>query len=450
MPMRPTPGSHLPLPSLALLLVWGLVCAPLASAEPPAPEPSPSARPLRVLFIGNSYTYNNNLPALVEGLAASATPPVRLKTRAVTQPGVRLQQHWERGEALAALRQSPWDYVVLQEQSTLGLLLIEGRHEVNDPELAFHPYARRFAEEARKVGAQPLFLLTWARRDTPESQSRLTQAYMSVARELGAPIIPAGLAWARAREEDPSAVLYHRDGSHPSAAGSYLTASTLYTTLTGRSPMGLASTLTGHPMPEGVLNPAKTVTLVSLTPEQAEPLQRVAWETYEELRQSGGYVEVQPPSPELPTLPEGEPLELQALIGTWQGEMRFYSEEAGQSPASLHLALKQAGAQLAGTVRIVFANGKTEGPFSLEALAVEPSRVRFSTRLLSKGRGKVEHEAVLTSEGLVGLARYENPRTHDRYVGTWKLQRPEAPTAPPAPPEEAVPAAPPPTSPEPP
>ncbi len=421
--MRSTPGPQLPLSLLTTFVVWSLVCVPVAAAETP-PETPPPARPLSVLFIGNSYTYNNNLPALVEGLAASATPSQRIRTRAVTQPGVRLQQHWDRGEALAALKQGPWDYVVLQEQSTLGLLLIEGRHEVNDPELAFHPYARRFAEEARKVGAQPLFLLTWARRDTPESQARLTQAYMSVARELGAPIIPAGLAWARVRQEYPDVVLYHQDGSHPSPIGSYLTASALYATLTGSSPVGLASTITGHPRPEGVLNPQKTVTLVSLSPEQAERLQRVAWATYEELRQSGGYVEVQPPTPGLPTLPEGQPMEPTALLGTWQGEMRFYSQEAGQSPSTLHLVLKQAGAQLAGTVRIVFANGQTEGPFPLEALTVEPSRLRFSTPLLSQGRGKVEHEAVLTPEGLVGLARYENPRNHDRYVGTWKLQRP--------------------------
>ena len=272
---------------------------------------------------------------------------------------------------------------------------------------------------------------------------------MSVARELGAPIIPAGLAWARVRQEDPDVVLYHEDGSHPAPAGSYLTASTLYATLTGSSPVGLSSTLTGHPMPEGVLNPARTVTLASLGPEQAERLQRVAWTTYEQLRQSGGYVEVQPPSPELPTLPEGQPLEPTTLLGSWQGEMRFYSQEAGQSPAMLHLALKQAGAHLGGTVRIVFANGQTEGPFSLEALSMEASRLRFSTPLLSKGRGKVEHEAVLTAEGLVGLARYENPRNHDRYVGTWKLHRPElssgaavAPTTPREPPAAQSTAAP--------
>ncbi len=419
--MSPFSGPRFSRSLPLILVVFGLSCLPRAVAGPSAP------RPLRVLFIGNSYTYNNNLPAQLVALAQSATPPVPIQTRTVAQPGVRLQQHWERGEALAALRQGPWDYVVLQEQSTLGLLLIEGRHEVNDPDRAFHPYARRFAEEARKVGAQPLFLLTWARRDTPESQARLTQAYMSVAREMGAPIIPAGLAWARVRQEHPDLALYHQDGSHPSPAGSYLTACALYATLTGRSPVGLATVLTGHPMPEGVLNPSKRVTLASLTPQEAEHLQRTAWATYEELRQSGGYVEVQPPGPELPTLPEGHPLVVAQLLGEWEGEMRFYSQEAGQSPATLHLVLKQEGERLGGSVRIVFPNGQKEGPFQLEALAVEPSRLRFATPLLSQGRGKVEHEAVLTPDGLVGLARYEDPRNLDRYVGTWRLHRHGAP-----------------------
>jgi hypothetical protein len=421
--MKPVSSPRFPRSLPLILVAWGLLCLPQAVAAPAPP------RPLRVLFIGNSYTYNNNLPAQLEAMARSATPPVPLETRTVARPGVRLQQHWERGDALAALHQGPWDYVVLQEQSTLGLLLIEGRHEVNDPDRAFHPYARRFAEEARKVGAQPLFLLTWARRDTPESQARLTQAYMSVAREIGAPIIPAGLAWARARQEHPDLVLYHQDGSHPSPAGSYLTACALYATLTGSSPVGLASVLTGHPMPEGVLNPAKKVKLVSLSSPEAELLQRMAWSTYEELRQSGGYVEVEPPAPALPSLPEGQPLAPPQLLGEWEGQMRFYSQEAGQSPATLHLALKRQGEQLGGTVRIVFPNGQKEGPFLLEGLAVEPSRLRFATPLLSQGRGKVEHEVVLTAEGLVGLARYENPRNLDRYVGTWRLHREGAPVS---------------------
>jgi hypothetical protein len=410
-------------PCLALLLVVLAVSGPLLAPPVAAAEPSP-ARPLRVLFIGNSYTYNHNLPGLLEGLARSATPPLRLQTRAITRAGVRLQQHWDRGEALAALRQGRWDYVVLQEQSTLGLRLIEGRHAVNDPELTFHPSARRFAQEARKVGAQPLFLLTWARRGTPESQALLTQAYMSVAQETGAPVVPAGLAWERSRQELPALELYHTDGSHPSPAGSYLTAACLYAALTGSSPEGLPATVSGHPSPEGVMDMSRTVTLVSLSADEAGHLQRVAWSTYAALRERGGYMAVGPLPPEpLPSLPEALPLEPAALPGTWEGELRFYSEEAGQSPAVLQLVLKARGTGLSGTARIRFANGQHEGPVGLEGLTVESSRLRFTTPVLGQARGRVEHEAVLTPEGLTGRALYENPRNHDRYVGTWRLQR---------------------------
>jgi hypothetical protein len=421
--MRPSPtrGPRFILPLLLTLAVGGLACAPrVASATPPA-------RPLRVLFIGNSYTYNNNLPELVEGLARSATPPLPLETRAVTRAGVRLRQHWEKGEALAALQEGPWDYVVIQEQSTLGLWIIEGRHEVLEPEHSFYPYARRFVEEARKVGAKPLLMLTWARKETPESQPRLTHAYMTLGRELDVPVIPTGLAWERVRQEHPEVELFHPDGSHPSPAGSYLMASTLYATITGQPPLGLTPAISGHPRREMVVDTSKTVMLAELEPERAELLQRTAWSTYEALREAGGYVKVQPSMPALPTLPEAQPLQILELLGEWQGEMRFYSQEAGQMPATLHLALKQVDNHLEGSARVVFKDGKEEGPFALEAPVMEPSRLRFITPMQSKSSARVEHEAVLTPEGLRGLARFENPRTQDRYVGTWRLQRPEVP-----------------------
>jgi hypothetical protein len=423
---RPAPGPRGLLPLLLTLAVGGLACAPRVAAA------TPSARPLRVLFIGNSYIHNNNLPALVEGLARSATPPRQLETRAVTRAGVRLRQHWEKGDALAALQEGPWDYVVLQEQSTLGLLLIEGRHEVHDPEPSFYPYARRFVAEARKVGAQPLLMLTWARRESPESQPRLTHAYMTLARELEVPVIPAGLAWERVRQEHPEVELFHPDGSHPSPAGSYLVAATLYATITRQSPLGLTATISGHPRRELGVDTSRTVTLAALRPEQAELLQRTAWASYEALRKAGGYLKVQPPAPALPTLPQSEPLQILELLGEWQGELRFYSQEAGQTPATLHLSLRQVGNHLEGSARVVFQDGQEEGPFALEAPVMEPSRLRFLTPLQNKSSGKVEHEAVLTAEGLRGMARYENTRNKDRYVGTWRLQRQELAASAPA------------------
>src|SRR5215216_2269984 len=74
--------------------------------------------PLHVLFIGNSYTFVNNLPRLVAALAANEARP--LQTESVTEGGATLKLHWQKGDALRAIRQGHWDYVVLQEHSTLG------------------------------------------------------------------------------------------------------------------------------------------------------------------------------------------------------------------------------------------------------------------------------------------------------------------------------------------
>ena len=61
------------------------------------------------------------------------------------------------------------------------------------------------------------------------------------------------------------------------------------------------------------------------TQEHLQTLLEQQEATYEELRQSGGYVEVQPPAPGLPTLPEGQPVEPNALLGAWQGKNRSWS-----------------------------------------------------------------------------------------------------------------------------
>ena len=77
-------------------------------------------RATRVLFIGNSYTYFNNLPA-VFARVAEATGAGPVEVGMVAPGGTRLVDHWTRGEARATFGASRWDVVVLQDQSTLGV-----------------------------------------------------------------------------------------------------------------------------------------------------------------------------------------------------------------------------------------------------------------------------------------------------------------------------------------
>ena len=245
---------------------------------------APAARPLRLLFIGNSYTYVNNLPEVFTGLAVAGHHQV--ETVMVAPGGWRLQDHWEKGEAPKILHDGRWDYVVLQEQSTLATnFLLDGKPRVKD-DAAFRPWADKWAAEIGKAGARPVFYLTWARKATPEDQSVLTDAYMRAAKANQALVAPVGIAWAAVRQQHPSIELYYTDGSHPSAAGTYLAGCTFYATIFHASPVGLPARITGHSvgLATAVVESDKTATLVDLAPGDAQALQEAAWAAWQSIK----------------------------------------------------------------------------------------------------------------------------------------------------------------------
>ena len=249
---------------------------------------APASRKLRVLFIGNSYTYVNNLPGIVTALAESANESI--ESEMIAAPGATLKKHWEDGKAIEALKHGHWDYVVLQEQSTLGLVS-QGGPPINNPR-TFHEYARLFDAEIKSSGARTMFFLTWARQNLPETQSLLTNAYLSIAKELHGIVIPVGIAWQMALKKNPSVALHQKDLSHPTPAGSYLAGCVLYSTLYGKSAAGLTSRIVGNAVDasgrvldshdeQGAGSQHKSE-LVNLSKPDSAFLQQVAWQTVSE------------------------------------------------------------------------------------------------------------------------------------------------------------------------
>ncbi len=249
--------------------------ASIAATEPrfdPAPPPTDS---LRVLFIGNSYTYVNDLPAQIQRLAASSDNALPMTFNKVTPGGSTLERSWEEGRARRLIQLGGWSHVVLQEQST---------RPIEDRE-AFLAYARLFDAEIKRVGAKTVFYLTWARENLPETQAVLSEAYRAAADELGAAVAPVGEAWARAATQNPGLALYHEDRSHPFPTGSYLAACVFFATLYGESPEGLdarpLSTLLGDAaegLPPGAdLRMRPGAEIEALPAATAALLQRTAW-----------------------------------------------------------------------------------------------------------------------------------------------------------------------------
>jgi hypothetical protein len=202
---------------------------------------------LRVLFIGNSHTYVNNLPALVQGLAAAGGHPLVVGSSALG--GFTLAQHAQHPGTLAALQSAPWDRVVLQEQSQIPAIPWWRDHSM-------YPAAATLDSMAAAIGAQTLLFMTWGWelgglhciedscsvefRDYAHMQDSVSVAYQRLAQQLGCGLAPAGEAWRRAWLADPFVPLWSADGYHPALEGSYLAACVFYATLFGESPLGLA------------------------------------------------------------------------------------------------------------------------------------------------------------------------------------------------------------------
>jgi hypothetical protein len=189
---------------------------------------SPGSTLTRILFIGNSFTSRNQLPRLLVDLAAAAEPPWRVDAESIVAGGASLRRHWNAGIAQKALAAAEWDYVVLQEQSTLP---------IKNPK-RYHENARLFATEIAKHGAKALLYLTWSRQQVPQTQAQLTAAVEAIGAEVDARVIPVGQVWHAVLQQIPDLALYDADGSHPSAAGSYLAACTFLVGLFDEPPTG--------------------------------------------------------------------------------------------------------------------------------------------------------------------------------------------------------------------
>ena len=104
-------------------------------------------------------------------------------------------------------------------------------------------YAGKFHELIKKQGAKTVLFMTWARQDKPATQRRIAIAYEETAKELGATVVPVGLAWQKARSASKPFTLHAADKSHPNEQGSYLTACVFFGTLDrseNRGPAGPA------------------------------------------------------------------------------------------------------------------------------------------------------------------------------------------------------------------
>lgn len=198
----------------------------------------------KVLFIGNSYTGQNNLPNLVAECAGSVGDTLIHDRR--TPGGYRFLNHADDTNTMNKINSNDWDYVSLQAQSQ------EPSFPLSQVESEVFPYASRLCDSIRANNActRPVFFMTWGRESgdagncavwppvcTYEGMdSLLNLRYRIMGNDNEAYVSPVGAVWHYLRDNHPDIDLYSGDGSHPSQVGSYAAAVTFYTIFFQKDP----------------------------------------------------------------------------------------------------------------------------------------------------------------------------------------------------------------------
>lgn len=230
-----------PMRGALLLVVLFFNAVWVHAAQSPQVKQLPIDTPKRILFVGNSYFYyNDSLHNHVRGLAIAGDTSIEkaLQYKSATIGGAPLSHHnvqYLLAPGSLGMKQA-YDVVILQGNSADAL--------ADASRASFRERAVEFSTDIAKTGARTALYMTHAyvkpnKSASPDMIRKVEDMYVSVGNEIGALVIPVGLAFEEAYRRKPDIRLHKEyDGSHPDLLGTYLAACVVYASLYGKSPVG--------------------------------------------------------------------------------------------------------------------------------------------------------------------------------------------------------------------
>ncbi len=365
---------------------------------------------LRVLYVGNSFSYYNNQPGILELVARGGRGPAIVAER-ITRPGATLFGLTNDTDLLSRITGGSWDFVILQEQSTLGRRTINGRAGMQDPRF-FVSSVKNVASAIRRSGAVPVLFLTWGRERFPEDLDRLVYAYRVAGAETGATIAPVGPAWAAAHRTHPSVVLYDPDGSHPSPAGSFVSAMVIYSIITGRPASDSLDVTIG---PAVDTAGEFTGDSLDLVPREifGQGLASLAYRVSQDW--SGAIVGDAPNLPLAPAFPPPDESRPPAAEGNWSGSLSLLP-----IPGTMTLSIGSGGRALHWSLRFPRPGFDIEGAVSESRIEDGTLRFKFEGVPGLRG-GALEFWAAHSNGEIFGVARHVADGGQTEIVGEFRL-----------------------------
>lgn len=217
-------------------LLWVLVCCQPSndpSAGPPSggstqgngntatcnPTPPLRAGTKKILFVGNSLTYFNDLPSRVAGIGASKGN--LLEQEMMAYPNYALEDHWNEGCLQGMISSGYYDFVVVQQ----------GPSSQSDGAKSLLEYGELIQQLCKQHDTKLAFFMVWPARVNYHTFNGVITNYTSAAYATGAILCPVGYAWKRYIDDTGDWSYYGPDEFHPSEVGTGVAAEIIYKSL---------------------------------------------------------------------------------------------------------------------------------------------------------------------------------------------------------------------------
>mgnify|MGYP004658892253 FL=1 len=254
----------------AVLLTFGITSTTNADSTDESTEST-----INILFIGNSSTYYNRMPLMVEGLADS--DGLNVHVQYIAASGYKLSQYATEGNPYniqieSALNSTKWDYVVLQdhreeilqnlEKSYDALTALKEKIDQNGAQIILFAAQTDYIGRDFTINDQSIYL------DQVSLQQLCLSNYFKLGNKMSVPVVTAGNNFVRCINKYPDLSLYNSDLIHPTVLGSYLSACSIYNTIFGKSAYG------NNYLPKSEYKNAELLDNISL--EDAKKIQNIS------------------------------------------------------------------------------------------------------------------------------------------------------------------------------
>ncbi len=173
----------------------------------------------KILFVGNSLTYYNNLPKLVKEEALQKN--IALDVDMIAYPNYALIDHWNDRKVQKQIKHSKYDYVLIQQGPSSQSY---GR------EILF-VYGKKFKDLCEANGTQLAFLMVWPSQQYFQTFSAVIKNHEDAAKAINVSVCPVGKVWKNHFDATGDYSYYGPDGFHPSLEGSKIAAKVIVSTL---------------------------------------------------------------------------------------------------------------------------------------------------------------------------------------------------------------------------